>query len=76
MSLGVHASTPTSTRVELQTRRGSEARSEVLQLEDWLNGRREAFAADQEAFARRMSELEPRLEESEARLAELVAEAR
>ena len=54
----------------------SEARSEVLQLEDWLNGRREAFAADQEAFARRMSELEPRLEESEARLAELVAEAR
>ena len=76
VSLGVHASTPTSTRVEWQTRRVSEARSEVLQLEDWLNGRREAFAADQEAFARRMSELEPRLEESEARLAELVAEAR
>ena len=75
VTLGVHQAAPAAVRASWQQERVLEARKDVLELERWLEVRREAFDADQETFIRRMGDLEPRLRASEARLAELRAAA-
>ena len=60
-------------RASWQQQRVVEARSDVLELERWLEMRREAFELDQDTFLRKMEVLEPRLRASETRLAELKA---
>lgn len=74
-TLGLHEATPAAVRASWQKERVLEAHNEVVQLERWLESRREAFSADQETFIRRMGELEPRLRASEMRLYELEADA-
>ena len=64
---------PADVRASWQQQRVVEARSDVLELERWLEMRREAFELDQDTFLRKMEVLEPRLRASETRLAELKA---
>ena len=72
-ALGVHRAMPADVRASWQQQRVVEARSDVLELERWLEMRREAFELDQDTFLRKMEVLEPRLRASETRLAELKA---
>ena len=73
VALGVHRAMPADVRASWQQQRVVEARSDVLELERWLEMRREAFELDQDTFLRKMEVLEPRLRASETRLAELKA---
>ena len=73
VALGVHRAMPADVRASWQQQRVVEARSDVLELERWLEMRREAFELDQDTFLRKMEVLEPRLRASEMRLAELKA---
>lgn len=71
LALSLHDAATVSTRVSWQQERVNEARTDVVQLERWLETRREAYSDDQDTFMRWMEELEPRLRASEMRLAEL-----
>jgi len=73
LALGLHTATPAAVRAGWQQERVAAARNDVLELERWMEWRREAFEKDQDTFVRRLGELEPRLRASEARLAELKA---
>ena len=52
VALGVHRAMPADVRASWQQQRVVEARSDVLELERWLEMRREAFELDQDAFLR------------------------
>ena len=70
-----HTVAPHSAMVTWQEGVVSDAKNDVLDLERWMEARREVFADDQETFLRRLGELEPRVRASEARLTELKAAA-